>query len=125
MAKLWLPNSVGQEYQKRRQMGADPFPEPKTNREEIVHELWQCGVWVAGWWLEDTEYLKDLLDKYKETQVKEAEQMEKEAAERVRRSLLLPNRAQISERLRDVRDFNQAKREGRKRVYQGSGTQQL
>lgn len=125
MAKIYLPQSVGQEYFRRRQMGADPFPNPQTDREEVVHGLWQAGVWVAGWWLHETEYLKDLLDKYRQTQREENERMEKEAAEKARKKLLGPTRPQISEFLKDLNDFQHAQRAGRKRVYRGSGTQQL
>lgn len=124
---IWLyPTPAVQEYMKRRQrVGNDPFPNPETEREEIVHRLWLMSVTVAGWWLEETSVLRDILQKAEVTQKAEAERMEKEAAERIRRSLLLPTQAQISERLRDIWSFNKAKREGRRQVYAGSGTQSL
>lgn len=125
MAKFWLPQAAAETYFKNRMRGDDPFPDPQTNREEVVHQLWQCGVMVAGWWLEDTEYLKDLLDKYLETQPQEAIKMHQEALERAERRAKGPTDKQISERLRDIRDFAVAKSEGRKRLYSGSGTEHL
>lgn len=126
MAKIWLPNSAAQEYFGRRQaIGRDPFPDPQTEREEIVHQLWQLRVTVAGWELEETGYLRDLLHKYLETQPQEALRMQKEAEERNARRKVGPTRQQISEGLRDVYDFNKVRKSGAKRVYQGSGTEAL
>jgi hypothetical protein len=110
---------------RRQPIGRDPAPSPRTEREEILHRLWLIRVTVAGAELESTEYLRDLLQKYEETQAKEAERMQAEAAERVRRSLHLPSRAKISEALRDVDSFRKAKRDGRRRLYQGSGVEAL
>lgn len=118
MPKIWLPNSAAKAYfENRQQIGPDPFPEPTSEREEIVHQLWQLRVAVAGWWLEETSVLRDMLHKYLETQPQEAMRMEKEAAERARRRANGPTRQQISESLRDVREFQQARVEGRKRLY--------
>lgn len=117
MPKLWLPQAAAKTYFERRQRGDDPFPDPQNNREEVIHQLWQCGVMVAGWWTMETEYLRDLLDKYLETQPQEALKMQKEAEERAKRQARGPSKAEISEGLKDVLDFQRAKAEGRKRLY--------
>jgi hypothetical protein len=124
---FWLfPSPAVDAYFERRQRsGADPYPQPQTEREDVLHRLWLTGVIVAGAELEETEYLRDLLQKYEVTQRQEAERMAEERAERVRKSLYLPRPEQISERLRDVMDFNKAKRDGRRRLYAGSGTTSL
>lgn len=126
MAKIWLPNSAAQEYFSRRQaVGPDPFPDPQSEREEIVHQLWQLRVTVAGYWLEETSVLRDILQKHLETVPQEALRMQREMEERDRRRAKGPTRAQISEQLRDVYSFNQARKSGSKRVYQGSGVESL
>lgn len=120
MATILLPNHVGiqyKAYQARRPKGPDPFPNPQTNREEIVHGLWECGVMVAGWWLHDTEQLKDMLDKYRQTQREEAERMEQEAIERNRRKLLEPPSAEIAEALKEVLASQKRKRDGVRKFY--------
>ncbi len=126
-SNIWLyPTPATQEYLKRRQRhGDDPFPHPENEREEIMHEFWLISVAVAGWWLEETSYLRDLLQKYKHEAAVEAERMEKEAAERVRRSLLLPSRAQIRDAVKDAIEWRKAKRAGIRRIYQGSGVESL
>jgi len=120
MATILLPGHVGQQYkayQKRRPKGDDPFPNPQTNREEIVHGLWECGVMVAGWWLHDTEQLKDMLDKYQQTQREEAELMETQEAERIRRKLLEPPEAEIAEALKEVLASRKRRRDGVRKFY--------
>lgn len=120
MATIILPNHVGQQYkayQARRPKGDDPFPNPQTKREEIVHGLWECGVMVAGWWLHETEQLQDMLDKYRQTQREEAERMEQEAIERTRRELLAPPKAEIAKALKDVLAWQKRKRTGVRKFY--------
>jgi len=126
MPKIWLPNKVAQEYFSRRQaVGNDPYPDPQSEREEIVHQLWQLRVSVAGWWLEETSVLRDILQKQLEAVPQEALRMQAEAEERERRRATGPIRAQISAGLRDVYSFNKAKRDGRRRLYPASGVEAL
>ena len=124
---IWLyPTKATQEYLKRRQrVGPDPYPAPQTEREEIVHKLWLMCVVVAAWWDEETSVLRDICHKAEQTQREEAERMEKEAAERIRRSLLLPSKAQIQEAVKDALEWRKAKRNGVRRIYQGSGVEAL
>ena len=120
MSTIILPNHVGQQwkaYQARRPKGDDPFPNPQTKREEIVHGLWECGVMVAGWWLHEDEQLQDMLDKYRQTQREEAERMETEEAERIRRKLLEPPAAEIAEALKDVLAYQKRKRNNVRKFY--------
>lgn len=124
MATIYLPPEVGQKYkayQARRPKGNDPFPNPQTDREEIVHGLWECGVMVAGWWLHETEQLRDMLQKYQVTQREEAERMEREEAERIRKKLLEPPPEEIAAAIKDVLNWQKVRRTGARRVYQGSG----
>ena len=117
MSAIYLPKQTGIEYLKRRQRGPDPYPDPQTEREAIVHGLWEIGVMVAGWWLLETDHLKDMLGKYRETQQKEAEQMEKDAAERERRKPLQPTSSQRAEFLRGVLASQKRKRDGVRKFY--------
>lgn len=120
MAKILLPNSVGERYkayQARRPKGDDPFPNPQTVREEVVHGLWECGVMVAGWWLHETEQLQDMLHKYQQTQREEAERMEQADIERTRRKLLEPPKAEIAEALKEVLASQKRKRDGVRKFY--------
>lgn len=120
MATIYLPNRVGQqyqEYQKRRPKGADPFPNPQTEREEIVHGLWEVGVMVAGWWLHETEQLRDMLHKYQQTQREEAEQMEQDKVERESRAHLQPTSVQRAEFLRGVLAAQKRRRDGVRKFY--------
>ena len=118
-SNIWLyPTKATQEYLRRRQrQGDDPYPEPQSEREEIMHRFWLIGVTVAGWWLESTEYLRDLLQKYEVTQAQEAEEMERQAAERIRRQLLGPSQEQIAAGLKDVLAFQKRKRSGIRKYY--------
>lgn len=120
-----FPSTVAAFMAARPAIGDDPYPEPTTEREEIVHQLWQLRVTVAGWWLEETSYLRDMLQKYLVIQSAEAVVLEKEAIRKAKARRNGPRPEQISERLRDVLDFNKAKRAGRQRVYQASGTTAL
>lgn len=126
MPKLWLPQQAAQEYFSRRQsVGPDPFPEPQTEREEIVHQLWQLRISVAGWWTLETSYLRDLLHKYLQEQPAEALRMQKEAEERRERQARGPSRKEISEGLNDLHKFNMVRKSGARRIYLGSGTEAL
>lgn len=127
MSTIYLPNHVGEEYLKRRQRGPDPFPNPQTNREEVVHDLWEVGVMVAGWWFLETDYLKDLLDKYRQTQVEEARQMEADRAEKDRRASVhvQPSKETVQEALKDALAYTKRKRNGIRKLYQGSGVESL
>lgn len=126
-SKFWVPGTPATHayFESRQQLGGDPFPRPQTEREEIVHKLWYLGIGVAGWWLEETSVLRDMLHKYEVTQMQEAEMLLKKKQDRAARMATGPTKKQISERLRDVYGFNQAKKAGRKRVYQASGTEAL
>lgn len=125
--KFWLPGTPATHayFERRQRVGIDPYPTPQTEREEIVHKLWFIGVAVAGWWLEETSVLRDMLHKYEETQAEEAMSMQKQREERLVRQAAGPSRAQISEGLRDIYHFGKAKREGRRRLYPASGTEAL
>lgn len=125
-SKFWLPGTpaVHAYFESRQQATVDPFPSPQTEREEIVHKLWYLGIYTA-WWLEETSVLRDMLQKYEVTQAQEAEMLLKKKQDRAARMASQPTKKQISERLRDVYDYNQAKKAGRKRVYQASGVEAL
>ena len=105
--------------------GDDPFPVPQDERQEIVHQLWQLRVTVAGWWTMETDYLRDLLQKYIEVQSAEAVVLEKLAILKAKERRNGPRQEQIVERIKEVRAYNQAHREGRKTQYLGAGTQPL
>lgn len=126
-SKFWLPGSpaVHAYFENRQQVGRDPFPVPQTEREEIIHKLWYLGIGVAGWWLEETSVLRDMLQKYEVTQIQEAEMLLKKKQDRAVRMASQPTKAQVSERLRDVYGYNKAKQAGRRRVYQASGVESL
>jgi hypothetical protein len=109
----------------RPAIGDDPYPEPQDERQEIVHQLWQLRVAVAGWWTMETDYLRDLLQKYLEVQSAEAVALEKKAVLKAKRKRDGPRPAQITERLKDVWTYNQARKEGRRRQYQASGVTAL
>lgn len=125
--KFWLPGTpaVHAYFESRQQVGRDPFPVPQTEREEIIHKLWAIGVAVAGWWLEETSVLRDMLQKYEVTQAQEAERLLAKKQLRAARMAVGPTRKQISEGLRDIYAFNQAKKTGRRRLYPASGITSL
>ncbi len=125
--KFWLPGTPATHayFERRQRVGIDPFPVPQTEREEIIHKLWWLGIAVAGWWLEETSVLRDMLQKYEQTQAEEAMQMQREREARLVRQAAGPTRAQISEGLRDIYSHGKARREGRRRLYPASGLEAL
>jgi hypothetical protein len=120
-----FPSTVAAYKAARPPLGPDPFPNPQDEREEVVHQLWQLSIGVAGWWLEETSYLRDLLQKYLVTQAAEAVALEKAAVLRAKRKRDGPRQEQLAAALKDVLDFHKSRKAGRRRVYAGSGTEAL
>ncbi len=83
------------------------LPQEEGERRQIVRRLKQeFNTFVPGWQLLDVSHLRDILA----AQVQEA----RPAPPRPQGKL---PREQVIIGLRDFRDFNQARREGRRRLY--------
>lgn len=83
------------------------LPQEESERWKIVQRLKrEFNTFVPGWQLLDVSHLRDILA----AQVQEA----RPAAPRPEAKL---PREQVIIGLRDFRDFNQARREGRRRLY--------
>jgi hypothetical protein len=76
-------------------------------RYEIVKRLRQLGVFVPGWQQLEVSHLRDILAKYEE----------QAANPKPARQFSVMPKEQIAGALKDFRDFTQARREGRRRIY--------
>lgn len=88
MARLWLPQPVGERY-------------------EIKRRLREIGVFVPDWRTMDISQFREILQW----------QEEKAAKPKPPKPAPTMSREQIIIGLRDYRDFQKARREGRRRLY--------